>query len=135
MNFLNRFVDPVFCIMRLIVGLMFACHGLDHVFGQFGGKPAANNFFLTGGWIEIITGFLIAFGLLTRPAAFLASGTMAVAFFKIHAQKSFLPILSGGDPAVLYCWIFFFIFFYGAGRLSIDALLCKNKPTGTTATV
>jgi putative oxidoreductase len=118
--------------MRLIVGLMFACHGLDHVFGQFGGKPAAGGFFYIGGWIEIITGFLVALGLLTRPAAFLASGTMAVAFFKIHAQKGLLPILNGGDPAVLYCWIFLFIFFYGAGLWSIDALI-RRSPAPTTA--
>jgi putative oxidoreductase len=128
MNVLNRYADTVYCLMRLIVGLMFACHGLFHAFGKFGGTPATGGFFLIGGWIEIITGVLVAFGLLTRPSAFLASGTMAVAFFTIHAQTSFLPIVNKGDAAVLYCWIFLFIFFYGAGRLSIDALICKNKP-------
>jgi putative oxidoreductase len=131
MNFLNRYADAVYCLMRLLVGLMFACHGLDHVFGKFGGKPATDSFFLIGGWIEIVTGFLIALGLLTRPAAFLASGTMAVAFFKIHAQQTFVPIVNKGDLAVLFCWIFFYMVFYGAGRLSLDALLCKSK--GATA--
>jgi putative oxidoreductase len=127
MNSLNRYVDPVFCIMRLIFGLMFACHGLDHVFGKFGGEPAAGGFFFIGGWIEIITGFLIAPGLLTRPAALLASGTMAVAFFKIHMAKSLWPIVNHGDAAVLYCWIFLFVFFYGAGRWSLDALMFRKS--------
>jgi putative oxidoreductase len=134
MNFLNRYADTVYCLMRLIVGLMFACHGLDHVFGKFGATPATGGLFLIGGWIEIITGFLVAIGLLTRPSAFLASGTMAVAFFMIHFPHSFLPIVNKGDPAVLYCWIFLFIFFYGAGRLSIDALICRNKGTAAPAT-
>jgi putative oxidoreductase len=132
MTSLSRFVDPVYCILRFIVGLMFACHGLDHVFGKFGGTPAAGGLLLIGGWIEIIAGFLVAFGFLTRPAAFLASGTMAWAFFTMHAKESYLPIVNHGDPAVLYCWIFLFIFFYGGGRWSLDALFCKNKGAATT---
>jgi putative oxidoreductase len=134
MNSLNRFADPVYCIMRLIAGLMFACHGLDHALGTFSGKPGGGTFFIVGGWIEIVTGALIAIGLLTRPAAFLASGTMAVAYFKMHFPHSPLPIVNHGDPAVLYCWIFLFIFFYGAGRWSLDALFRKGAPASATPT-
>ncbi len=67
MNALNRFTDPVYCIMRLIAGLMFASHGGQLVLGMFGGMPGSNNAFTqTGGWIQLIGGFLIAFGLFTR---------------------------------------------------------------------
>jgi putative oxidoreductase len=122
MKSLQRCSDSVYYILRVIAGLMFACHGLDHVFGMFG-NPAKNMFIFVGGWIELITGALVALGLLTRPSAFLASGTMAVAFFKLHAKASLIPIVSGGDGAVLYCWIFLFVFFYGPGRFSCDWLL------------
>src|SRR5438034_9182143 len=82
MNALNRFADPVYCMMRFIVGLMFASHGGQLVLGMFGGMPGSNNSFTqTGGWIQLIGGFLIAFGLFTRLSAFICSGEMAVAYF------------------------------------------------------
>jgi putative oxidoreductase len=126
MNSLNRYMDTVFSIIRILIGLMFACHGLDHAFGAFSGKGGGGNFFVVGGWIEIVTGVMVALGLLTRPAAFLASGTMAVGYFKMHFPHSPLPVVNGGDAAVLYCFFFLLVFFYGAGRLSIDALMGKG---------
>jgi putative oxidoreductase len=133
MNFLNRYADTVYSILRILIGLMFTCHGLDHAFGTFSGKPsAAGTFFFFGGWIEVITGVLVTIGLLTRPAAFVASGTMAVAYFMVHFPKSPLPILNGGDPAVLYCFIFLFAFFYGPGRLSIDSMMGRGSAATTT---
>jgi|SRR5207302_704132 len=134
MNALNRFTDPVYCLMRLIVGLMFACHGGQLVLGMFGGMPGSNNAFTqTGGWIQLIGGFLIAFGLFTRLSAFICSGEMAVAYFMIHVANAatpmakFFPIANKGELAVFYCWVFFFMVFYGPGRWSIDALICKRK--------
>jgi len=134
MNALNRFTDPVYCLMRLIVGLMFACHGGQLVLGMFGGMPGSNNAFTqTGGWIQLIGGFLIAFGLFTRLSAFICSGEMAVAYFMIHVANAatpmakFFPIANKGELAVFYCWVFFFMVFYGPGRWSIDALMCKRK--------
>lgn len=126
MNSLTRFTDPVYCLMRLIVGLMFMCHGLDKVFATFGGKLATVQIMQIGGWLELILGALIALGLLTRVAAFLASGQMAVAFFMFHAKGSFLPIVNKGETAVLYCWIFLFMVFYGAGRWSLDSLIWRE---------
>ena len=76
-----------------------------------------------GGWIELAGGLLIAIGLLTRPAAFLASGMMAVAYFMAHASGSFFPIVNRGELAVVYTWLFLFIFFYGPGRWSVDAMV------------
>ena len=73
--------------MRLVVGLMFACHGAQKLLGMFGGKGGAQGLMMFGGIIELVGGFLIALGLLTRPAAFLSSGMMAVAYFMAHASE------------------------------------------------
>src|SRR5438128_6117828 len=134
MNLLNRFTDPVYSLMRLIVGLMFASHGGQLVLGMFGGMPGSNNTFTqTGGWIQLIGGFLIALGLFTRLSAFICSGEMAVAYFMIHVANAatpmakFFPIANKGELAVFYCWVFFFMVFYGPRRWSIDALMCKRN--------
>src|SRR5205807_4032346 len=67
MNFLNRYADTVYCLMRLIVGLMLACHGLQLVLGMFGGMPGSEEMLTqVGGWIQLVGGFMIAFGILTR---------------------------------------------------------------------
>ena len=122
--------------MRLIVGLMFASHGGQLVLGMFGGMPGSNNpLSQTGGWIQLIGGFLIAFGLLTRISAFICSGEMAVAYFMFHVASAttpvakFFPIVNKGELAVLYCWVFLFICFYGPGRWSLDALIRKGSAT------
>jgi putative oxidoreductase len=85
----------------------------------------------TGAVIELVCGFLIAFGFLTRLAAFIAAGEMAVAYFMVHAPNHLFPIVNKGvnkgESAVFYCWFFFFAIFYGPGRWSIDALF-KNSP-------
>jgi len=133
MNFLNRFADPVYSLTRLIVGLMFACHGGQLVLGMFGGPSGPSNMVTQiGGWIQLVGGFLIAFGLFTRWAAFICSGEMAVAYFMIHVahaptlQAQFFPILNKGELAVFYCWFFLFVLFYGPGCWSIDACRCKG---------
>ena len=141
MNSLNRCADPVYCIMRFIAGIMFACHGAQLVLGRFGGMPGSDKpIMMIGGWIQLVGGLLIALGLLTRVAAFLASGEMAVAYFMFHVAKAptleakFFAILNHGELAVLYCWLFLFVFFYGAGRLSIDAMM-RRGAAAPTATV
>lgn len=137
MNSLNRFASPVYCIMRLLVGLMFACHGAQKVLGWFAapGQPPSSpdTLILVGGWIELIAGLLVAVGLFTRIAAFISSGEMAVAFFMMHAKGSLIPIVNHGEAAVLYCWIFLFIFFHGPGCCSLDALFGQksSEPAST----
>lgn len=137
MKSLSRFADPVYCLLRLIVGLLFFCHGAQKVFGLFA-RPGQTHEPLDltmtiGGWIEVIGGLLIAIGLLTRPAAFLASGMMAVAYFMAHASGSFFPIVNRGELAVVYSWLFFFIFFYGPGRWSVDAMIRGGSVPETLA--
>src|SRR5437763_12792837 len=148
MNALNRFSDPVYCLMRLIVGLMLASHGGQLVLGMFGGMPGADQMITqVGGWIQLVGGFLIAFGLLTRLAAFVCSGMFAVAYFMMHVATAttptakFLPIASAGpqysnhgELAVIYCWIFLFMVFYGPGLWSIDALINRNRGATLTST-
>ena len=87
-----------------------------------------------GAWIELIGGLLIALGLLTRIAAFISSGEMAVAYFMMHAKGGFYPIVNHGEAAVFYCFVFLFIFFYGPGLWSLDTLLFTSRATQTPAT-
>ena len=131
MNALSRFADPVYCILRLISGLLLATHGAQKVFGMFGGKVAAAPQMVFAGWVELVGGLLIAFGLVTRPAAFLSSGLMAVAYFMAHAKGGWNPVVNKGELAVVYCFLFLFMFFYGPGRFSLDALIFKNRRTVT----
>ena len=113
--------------MRLFVGLLFACHGGQKLLGfPPGGHGAGEGIMYIGAIIELVAGLMIAVGLLTRIAAFISSGEMAVAYFMVHAKGGFYPIVNHGEAAVMYCFIFLFIFFYGSGRLSLDALIWKQ---------
>jgi len=130
MNSLKRYADPVYCLMRIVVGLLFACHGGQKILGF---PPAAKVMQLdtlgtVAGWIELVGGLLIALGLFTRGVAFLCSGLMAVAYFKAHAPRGLFPIINSGELAVVYCFVFFFMFFYGGGRWSLDSLIWKSAP-------
>jgi putative oxidoreductase len=129
MNFLNRFADPVFCITRLIVGLMFACDGGQKILGfPPGGRGMPTETFgIIGAWIELVAGFLIALGFVTRVAAFIASGEMAIGYFLANAPGGFFPIQNHGEPAAFYWWFFFFVVFYGPGRWSLDAFLPRRR--------
>ena len=137
MNFLNRYADTIYCIMRLVVGLLFACHGGQKLLGfPPGGHGAPHDTLMVlGAWIELVAGFMVAFGLITRIAALIASGEMAVAYFMAHAPGGFFPIQNHGESAVIYCFVFLFIVFYGPGRFSIDALIGRGRAATTTATV
>jgi putative oxidoreductase len=108
--------------------------------------PGADNMMMqVGGWVQLVGGLLIAFGFLTRLAAFISSGEMAVAYFMIHVGNAttpmakFFPISSAGpqfsnkgELAIFYCWFFLFAVFYGAGRWSIDALIRTGKAAAAT---
>jgi putative oxidoreductase len=135
MNSLSRYADTVFCLLRLIVGLMFACHGGQKLLGfpPGGHGGEMDTLSLIGAWIELVGGFMVALGFLTRVAAFLTSGQMAVGYFMAHAQGGWFPIQNHGELAVLYCWVFLFVFFHGPGSWSIDALLGKGRQAAPAA--
>jgi putative oxidoreductase len=124
---LGHFAEPMFAVLRIVAGLMFALHGPQKLFGWFGGDPeVVGSQMWVGGIIETTCGLLIALGLFARPAAFLASGTMAVAYFQFHwrlrfAASMWAPAANHGDAAVLYCFLWLLVLVRGAGPYSLDA--------------
>jgi putative oxidoreductase len=118
---LSKYSVSVYAIMRVVVGLLFACHGAQKLFGVLGEQSEINDpEGLVAGIIEFFGGSLVAIGLFTRVAAFIAAGEMAVAYFKAHAVRGFWPILNHGELAVLYAFVFLYIASFGAGRWSVD---------------
>lgn len=114
---------------RILVGINFATHGAQKLFGAFGGAPDMPLLRLyTAGAIELVGGLLIALGLFTRWAAFVSSGLMAAAYFIAHAGNGFWPILNRGELAIVYCWLFLYLTAAGPGALSLDAILGRTEP-------
>ncbi|MSO55539.1 MAG: DoxX family protein [Acidobacteria bacterium] len=126
-RWLGRYSEPLYAVMRVVVGLLFACHGAQKLFGVLGGRSQLDNpMLLAAGIIEFVGGGLVAVGLLTGYAAFVASGEMAVAYFTAHAPGGFWPVANGGELAVLYCFVFLYVASRGSGPLSVDALTRKK---------
>jgi putative oxidoreductase len=106
--------------LRIVAGLLFLCHGLQK-FGLLGGQQVDLMSRLgLAALIEVVGGAFIMAGFLTVPTAFVASGEMAFAYFLAHQPRGTWPIQNGGEPAVLFCFIFLFIATRGAGRFSVD---------------
>lgn len=118
---LGRLSEPAYALLRIVAGLLFALHGAQKLFGAFGGQqvPMMSQFWFAG-VIELVGGLMIAIGLLTSIAAFIASGEMAVAYFQAHAPKGWNPLANGGELAVLFCFLFLYIAARGGGRWSAD---------------
>lgn len=122
---LGRYNAQCYALMRGFVGALFAFHGLQNVFGVLSKRPAAElmSQMWIGGVIELVGGILVAIGLYTRSAAFIASGTMAVAYIQFHWKfrfdENFLPISNGGDSAVIYAFVFLYIASRGHGIWSV----------------
>lgn len=125
-RWLGRYSEPLYSIMRLVVGLLFSFHGAQKLFGAFGGHTSLSDpKMLLAGIIEI-AGVLVAIGLWASWAAFVASGEMAVAYFMVHAPGGLLPIVNKGELAVLYCFVFLYIAARGSGLWSVDAMLGRT---------
>lgn len=131
-RFLNKLHEPAFFALRVVAGGMFACHGLPKLFGAFAdSSQQIGSQLWIGGVIELVAGLMIAFGLLTRVAAILASGTMAVAYFQFHFRGEFagwnwLPLVNKGELAVVYCFLFLVFATSGPGRISLDRALGRE---------
>lgn len=117
----ERYAPYVYSVFRFVFGLLFLFHGLQK-FGLIAGPGAVPLMSRQGAaaTIELVGGALVAIGLLTRPAAFIASGTMAVAYFMTHQPRGLWPIVNHGELAVLYCFAFLYIAARGAGRFAVD---------------
>jgi putative oxidoreductase len=114
-------------LLRIISAALMMQHGAQKLFGVLG-KEAQPLFSFMGfaGVLEFGVAGLLLIGLFSRTAAFLLSGTMAVAYFQAHAPQGFWPVLNKGELAVLYCWVYFYLFAAGPGPLSVDAMLAKK---------
>jgi putative oxidoreductase len=130
----TRLTGPVWSVFRIVIGLLFCCHGLASVFGVLGGNRGTGEPIPVGTWpswyagvIQLVCGLLVLVGLFTRPAAALASGSMAYAYFVVHQRTGLLPIENGGVTAALYAWSFLVIAVLGAGPWSMDALLARRR--------
>jgi putative oxidoreductase len=127
-----RLETMTYAALRIVAGFMFLFHGTQKILGVPGSKamPELWSQRWFGGVIELVTGTLIMIGLLTRPAAFLAAGTMAVAYFQFHWKLELgtrmLPIINRGELAALYCFVFLLICARGAGAWSLDRRLGRG---------
>ncbi|HEX8667204.1 MAG TPA: DoxX family protein [Allosphingosinicella sp.] len=134
MDQLDRHAPLMRSILRIMAGLLFLEHGTQKFLSFPAGEAAGFGWTFAhpgayAGIIELVAGALIALGLFTRPAAFIASGTMAAAYFIGHAPQGFWPVNTGGDAAILYCFIFLYFVFAGPGPLSLDARLRGHRPS------
>jgi putative oxidoreductase len=128
---LSRWAPLLLGLLRIVAGLLFLSHGLVKLFGFPPGAQPGPQPFLTmfgiGGLVELVAGGLIALGLFTRPAAFLASGEMAVGYWMYHAPTAFYPAVNGGDAAILYCFLFLYLAAAGPGAFSLDGAMARRK--------
>jgi putative oxidoreductase len=140
-RWLGRYEPQAYAVLRIVAGFLFMFHGAQKLFGAFGGdpvRPLVSQMGL-GGAIEFFGGILICIGLFASWAGFLASGMMAVAYFQAHfgnpphgaelvpGASYFWPIQNGGEMAVLYCFVFLYVAFRGAGPWSVAAALRKPE--------
>lgn len=123
MDTLIEWRPRILSVLRIVSGFLFLLHGTKKHFGIPPTDRIVEAMSLPwfAGWIEIVTGLLLILGLFTRPAAFLASGTMAFAYWLAHAPRDLFPTNNGGDAAILYCFIFLYLVFAGGGPWSLDA--------------
>ena len=123
MTSLQKWMPQMLSILRIVTGLLFMEHGLQKFFGFPAAGPELNTLLWTQGAIELIGGLLLLLGIFTRLVAFIMAGDMAVAYFMAHFPKSFFPVANGGDAAILYCFVFLFLFVAGGGAWSVDQSL------------
>ncbi|MFF1923185.1 DoxX family protein [Streptomyces sp. NPDC058221] len=128
---LDRARPYVLSLFRIVIGLLFTCHGVASLFGVLGNDavPAGT----WPGWyaaaIQLAGGTLVLLGLGTRTAALVGSGSMAFAYFDVHQQRGLLPMENGGEAAVFFCWTLLLIAFSGPGLLAVDRLFTSRGAT------
>jgi putative oxidoreductase len=126
-------------LFRIVVGLLFACHGAASLFGVLGGAAGTDGGTVDAGtwpgWyaavIQLVGGTFVLLGLGTRAAAFIASGSMAYAYFNVH-QPGPVADQNGGEASAMFCWAFLLLVFTGSGALGVDRLF-KGRSSSSTA--
>ncbi|MEV4002171.1 DoxX family protein [Actinomadura sp. NPDC049753] len=131
---MDRLGGPVLGLFRAVMGLLFLCHGTASLFGVLGGNRGSGHAVALAAWpgwwaalIQLVCGALVLAGLFTRPAALLASGSMAYAYFTVHQPHALLPLRNGGESAAMFCWAFLLIAVLGPGAGALDALLAGRR--------
>jgi putative oxidoreductase len=127
MGLLSRFEPHAYALLRIVAGLLFLFHGLQKVFGMYGEARPLMSMAGLAGIIELGAGTLIMIGLFASPAAFLASGEMAYAYFTVHQPRGTWPIENGGELAALYCFLFLLVATRGSGIWSLDWLRGRGR--------
>jgi putative oxidoreductase len=119
-------------VLRIVSGLIFLEHGTQKFLSFPPGDRAASGWAFAdlgavAGIFELVAGFLVMIGWFTRPAAFVASGTMAIAYWYAHAPQNFFPVNNMGDAAILYCFVFLYLVFAGPGAWSVDGVRARTR--------
>ena len=121
-------------LFRIVVSLLFACHGAASLFGVLGGAAGSGGTLDAGTWpgwyaavIQLVGGGLVLLGLGTRPAAVICSGSMAYAYFKVHQPGALWPLENGGEAPAMFCWAFLLLAFTGSGAFGLDRLLSRRS--------
>jgi putative oxidoreductase len=125
MKWLEKYADYAYALMRIMTGFMFLFHGCQKILGVLSEfRPPVGSQLWFGGIIELVCGLAVMLGFKTRAAAFLCSGTMAVAYFQFHWKfqigPNFFPVINKGELAALYCFVFLFIACRGGVKWSLD---------------
>ncbi|MGC0341125.1 DoxX family protein [Streptomyces sp. SLBN-8D4] len=131
---LNSAQPYVLGLYRIVVGLLFLCHGTASLFGVLGGAAGTGGTLEAGSWpgwyaavIQLVCGSLVLLGLGTRAAALLAAGSMAYAYFKVHQPAALWPMENGGEAAAMFSWAFLLLVFTGSGAFGLDRLFAKRS--------
>jgi len=119
-------------VLRIVAGLLFVSFGTMKLFGYPPGPAEMPPLVILsqmgiGGILELVGGLMIVLGFLTRPVSFVLAGEMAVAYFQFHQPQAFFPTTNNGVPAILYCFLFLYLMFAGAGAWSIDGLIARSR--------
>ena len=125
MKQLAKYSDEIYALLRIVAGFMFSFHGAQKILGILSDfQPAVGSQVWFGGFIELVGGLFVMLGFQTRLAAFLASGTMAVAYFQFHWKfqfdATFFPTINKGELAALYCFVFLYIASRGGVKWCLD---------------
>ena len=125
----DRFAEPTYALLRVAAGILFACHGAQKIFGVLGAQqvPEVGTQMWLAGMIELIGGSLIALGLAASWAGLIAGAEMVAAYFIAHAPKGGTPLANGGELALLYALIFFYVAAHGAGAWSVEGLMRRPR--------